>query len=73
MSHEADTGEGWGDYNARPPAPSNLPPLSPLALAAFGAALAILLGVLVSASFTLARLPETPRLGAESSHAQHDD
>ena len=71
---EVHTGDVWGDYNTLPPAPSNLPPLTPLALGAFGVALAVLLGMLVTASFTLARAPETPHDGGSAPHAeQHEE
>ena len=55
---ETHTGDGWGDYNAKPPLPSTLPAISPLALLVLGGALAAVLATLVSASFTLATARE---------------
>ena len=45
--------EHWGDYNSLPPAPSQLPPIGPLWLASLGFSLAMLLCMIVTASFAL--------------------
>jgi len=60
--HAADAHAGdehehghWGDYNAKPPAPSTLPPLSTVQLSILGVALAVLLGAILGFSL---RLPD---------------
>jgi len=59
--HGDSHGEHWGDYNAQPLPPSNLPPVSGGLLVAFGVALVFLLSMIVGASFMLtnARPPHT--------------
>jgi hypothetical protein len=72
-SHDAhghdDNGheEHWGDYNSQPLAPSNLPPVSPLLLTAFGTALAFLLCMIIASSLMLAQSREShPEKATES-------
>ena len=50
--------EHWGDYNSQPLPPSNLPPVSPLLLAAFGTALAFLLCMIIASSLMLSQTRE---------------
>lgn len=45
--------EHWGDYNAQPPAPSTLPPLTAAHLSVLGIALAVLLAAIVGYSLRL--------------------
>ena len=63
-SHEHGHGDGhgehWGDYNAQPPAPSTLPPLTAVHLSILGLALAVLLAAIVGFSL---------RLSVASSHS----
>lgn len=72
-SHGHDT-ERWGDYNARAPKPTDLPPVNALALLIFGLALALLLFALVHSSFNLAiakRSTHGGRPAETSAHADH--
>lgn len=61
--------EQWGDYNARPPGPSTLPPVSALALTVFGASLAAMLIAITIYSFKLLNAPKpAPEVHTERSH-----
>lgn len=51
--HGDGHGEHWGDYNAAPPAPSTLPPLTAVHLSILGVALAVLLAAIVGFSLRL--------------------
>jgi hypothetical protein len=67
--------EGWGDYNARAPKPSNLPPVNALSLAIFGLSLALLLYALVLSSFRLSiAKPDTheEKRAETATHADHE-
>ena len=62
--------ETWGAYNAEPPTPSPLPPISPRALAFFGFVLFAFLGAVVYQSF------KVDRSSGEAGHAHssgHED
>ena len=63
--------EQWGDYNSAPPEPSQLPPVSPALLIAFGTALTFLLCMIVASSFMLATADEG-RPHAEAEAEQHE-
>jgi hypothetical protein len=63
--------EQWGDYNSAPLEPSQLPPVSPALLIAFGTALTFLLCMIVASSFMLATADEgRPHVEAEA--GQHE-
>ena len=55
--------EHWGDYNAQPPAPSTLPPLTAGHLSVLGVALAVLLAAIVGYSM---------RLSEARGHSEHE-
>ena len=63
--------EHWGDYNAEPLAPSNLPPVSPALLIAFGTALTFLMCMIVASSLMLASSREG-RINAGEVHADSE-
>jgi len=63
--HAHDEHGGTGDYNAEPLPPSKLPPLHTGALLLLGATLAIVLSVMVMASFRLANAGESSEAHAE--------
>ena len=56
--------EHWGDYNAQPPGPNPLPPMSRLQLLLFGVLLALLLGAIVRSSIAMAN-------AKKPAHAEH--
>ena len=51
----------WGDYNARPPGPSSLPPINGPALAVFALALVAMLGAITYYSFVLSAHRPAPQ------------
>lgn len=61
--------EHWGDYNSQPPAPSALPAISPVWLAALGLSLAMLLCTIVASSFMLSEVAEVQE--PHTSHGLH--